>query len=43
MGEAGAPYAYCDDSYIITESYKMAEVLAHAPAFFFVKRAYGSD
>ncbi len=34
MGEEGALYAYCDDSYLLAEPEKMVAALAHAPAIF---------
>jgi hypothetical protein len=34
MGEEGAIYPYYEDSYLIAEQAKMAEVLAHAPSIF---------
>jgi hypothetical protein len=34
LGDQGTLYAYCDDSYLVAEPDKTAEVLAQAPAIF---------
>jgi hypothetical protein len=34
MGEEGALYAYCDESYLIAKPGKMTEVMARAPRIY---------